>query len=345
LDGLNTSYLVMRTVIPGTNRETPPAVLVPVSHEVVGSVALVATVVAEPDDRHPARVYLATLAPGSRRTMRQALDSIANLLVAGSDAMTLPWAQLGYQHAAAVRARLAETYACTTANKMLAAMKGVIRQAFALGLIDAERYARILAVKSVKGTRVAKGRAITQPELKDLFATCDTSKAGGARDAALLGIAYGAGLRRSEIVGLNLADFDRRTGVLVVRGKGNKERTAYVTNGSRSALETWFAVRGDEPGPIFLPVNKAGRIVTRRMTDQGIYMLLRRLAMKANVTKFSPHDLRRTFIGDLLDAGADIATVQALAAHASVTTTARYDRRGERTRRRAAELLHVPFEG
>jgi site-specific recombinase XerD len=313
--------------------------------EVVGGVAVVAPLVVEPDDRHPARVYLATLAPGSRRTMRQALDVIADFLSAGANAMTLPWSMIGYQHAAAVRARLAESYACTTANKMIAAMKGVIRQAFALGLIDAERYARILAVKSVKGARVAKGRAILQSELKDLFAACDTSKASGARNAALLGIAYGAGLRRSEIVGLDLADFDRRTAVLVVRGKGNQERTAYVTNGSRNALETWLAVRGDETGPLFRPVNKAGRIVGRRMTDQGIYMLLRRLATKAKVEKFSPHDLRRTFIGDLLDAGADIVTVQALAAHASVTTTARYDRRGERTRRRAAELLHVPFDG
>ena len=247
-----------------------------------------------PADRHPVAVYLASLAPGSRRTMRHALDVVANMIAAGSTAMALPWQRVGYQHTAAVRARLAEAYAPTTANKMLAALKGVIRQAFALGSIDGERFARIVAVRSIKGTRVPKGRAISQVELKDLFAVCDTKTAGGARDAALLGVAYGAGLRRSEVVGLDLADYDRRTGVLVVRGKGNKERTVYVTNASRNALETWLALRGDEAGPIFQPVNKADRILARRMTDQAVYMLLGRLAEKAKVERFAPHDLRRS---------------------------------------------------
>ena len=294
-------------------------------------------------DEHPVAVYLASLAPGSRRAMRQALGVIANLVSPGATVEVFPWSNLAFQHVAAIRSRLAGGYSPATSNKILAALRGVLRASFSLGQMEASTFTRAVAVKSIRGERVVRGRAVSQDELRAMFSVCRTSTPSGARDAALLAVTYGAGLRRDEVVRLDADNYDRRAGTLTVKGKGNKERTAYVTNGSRSALESWLAHRGENAGPLFVPVNKANRLETRRMTDQAVYMILKRLASKAQVKRFSPHDLRRTFIGDLLDAGVDIATVQALAAHASVNTTARYDRRPERTRRRAAELLHVPF--
>jgi site-specific recombinase XerD len=198
----------------------------------------------------------------------------------------------------------------------------------------------------VRGERLPPGRALSIGEIAALIRACATDLSpAGARDAGLLAVLYGSGVRRAESVAFDLTDYDVETGALTVRaGKGNKDRLVYATNGSRDALADWLAVRGIEPGPLFLPINRGGRITTRRMTGQAIRGIVERRAREAGVKPFSPHDLRRTMISHLLDAGADIATVQKLAGHSQVQTTARYDRRGEETKRRAAELLHVPYK-
>jgi integrase/recombinase XerD len=301
-----------------------------------------------PPDRHPAAVYLARLAMGSRRTMAESLDMIAGLLTSNRcDKATLDWGALRYQHTAAIRALLADLYAPATANKMLAALRGVLKEAWRLGYMEAEEFHRAADLPTIRGTTVPRGRAVTSEEMRRLFDSCrrDDTPAG-RRDAALLTILYGCGLRRSEVVALDVADYDAEAGALRVRsGKGNKGRVSYAgASGSRGAIGAWLEVRGKAPGPLFCPINKGGKVALRRMTDQAVRKILNKRAIEAGVPSFSPHDLRRTMIGDLLDAGADIATVQRLAGHSNVTTTARYDRRGEAAKRKAAELLKVPFE-
>jgi integrase len=319
----------------------------PVATAVVIAEAASGVILPARPSEHPAAVYLARLAPGSRRTMRGALLTIAALLTDGAaDCFALPWSALRYQHTAAVRAVLAERYAPATVNKHLAALRGVLKEAWRLGQMEAADYQRAVDLPGMRGGTLPRGRALTPGELRALFAACADGSPAGVRDAALLAVLYGGGLRRAEVVSLDMSDFLPEIGALTVRhGKGDKARIVYLTGGAQGAMATWLPVRGPDPGALFLPINKGGRLTHRRMTDQAILAMLRRRAIKAGVGHFSPHDLRRTFISDLLDAGADIATVQKLAGHASVATTGRYDRRGEHAKQRAAALLHVPYQG
>jgi hypothetical protein len=138
-----------------------------------------------------------------------------------------------------------------------------------------------------------------------MAACAEDESPAGTRDAALIALLYAAGgLRRAEVVALNREDYDRETGALTVRGKGRKERLVYVDNGAQDALEDWLVLRGDEPGPLFWPVNKGGVLQERRLTGQAVYNLLRKRAAGGVVKPVSPHDLRRTFVSDLLEAGA-----------------------------------------
>lgn len=237
-----------------------------------------------------------------------------------------------------------EKYAPATANKMLCALRRTLKEALRLELIDARDYARAVDIKSIKVSRGLRGRALTEREITALMKSCfNDCTPAGFRDAALLVILRGSGLRRREVVSLDLRDFDSSTGAIKVRsGKGGKDRTAYLPDGAVPVVEDWLSVRGTFVGPLLCHVNKAGRVVARRLTAQAVLFLLQKRATEAGVVSFSPHDFRRTFISDLLDAGVDISTVQRLAGHASPDQTARYDRRGEETKRCAVQALQIP---
>jgi integrase len=303
-----------------------------------------------PLDQHPAAVYLASLTSvRSRRVMEQALRTVMALLTGQdpreADIFKLDWSRLRYQHTAALRSKLSEIYSPATANRTLSALRGVLKEAWQLGYMSAEDYHRAINVKSVKGETLPAGRELAQGEILALVNACKSDKSpAGVRDAAIIGLLYTCGLRRAELVALNRGDFENASAKLTIKaGKGRKQRTVYVQGGALRALLDWLAVRGGFSGSLFVPILKSGTLRERRMNAQSIYDMLRKRALQSGVPDFSPHDFRRTFVGEMLERGVDIATVANIAGHASVDTTRRYDRRPEETKKRAAEKLHFPY--
>jgi integrase len=296
-----------------------------------------------PLTEHPACVYLSSLAPGSAPTMKRSLSLIAQLLTNGeADYLTLDWAALRYKHTAAIRAALIKNYEPATVNRVLCALRRVLKEALRLELISPVDYARAVDISSVKASKELRGRALSQDEIDSLMRVCFSDRTpAGFRDAALIAILRGAGLRRAEVVKLDLKDFNNDGEIKIRSGKGRVDRTVYLSPGAIAIVNDWLEIRTQKPGALLCQVNKSGRVVQQRLTPQAILFILQKRCKEVGLEHFSPHDLRRTFVSDLLNVGVDIATVQSLAGHSNPAITARYDRRGEERKRIASAQLEI----
>jgi integrase/recombinase XerC len=170
---------------------------------------------------------------------------------------------------------------------------------------------------------------LTIQEMIRFIETPDTETVLGKRDRAILELLYASGVRVSELVNLNLTDIDFAHQTLRVKGKGRKERIVPFGDHARKALEDYLSVRGEllieadpeKADPLALFMNYQGtRITTRsvgRMVDKYVKLC-------ADIHHISPHALRHSFATHLLDAGADLRTIQELLGHARLSTTQQY---------------------
>lgn len=306
--------------------------------------------------------YLQGLAPAGRQGAVVALARVAR--VAGYTVETMPWSSLRAPQVDALRSRLStlprsalhdpqakkqrgpladRPLAPSTINHTLACIRGVLKCAWLDDQVTTHDYHKATAVRGVKGSTLPAGRDIANTEIAALLRACYADQGpAGLRDAAIIAVMWAGGFRRDEVTRITLADVDANTGRIVVTGKGQKQRVVYVVS-ALAPLRRWLKTRGNTAGALFSPINKGGRVsVGQGMTSQAIYNALGKRADQAGVGTFSPHDLRRTYVGNALSAGVDISTVAAQCGHASVTTTARYDRRKETALQAASALLALP---
>jgi integrase/recombinase XerC len=154
----------------------------------------------------------------------------------------------------------------------------------------------------------------------------DPSTPLGLRDLAWLEILYASGIRVSELVAIDLDDIELRARLLKVYGKGSKERIVPFGRKAELAVRRWLEVRGEIVGERFdeeqpLLVNHRGQRITTRSIRRLLARYVRDAALRAGV---SPHTLRHSFATHLLNAGADLRSIQELLGHVSLSTTQKY---------------------
>lgn len=307
-----------------------------------------------PGDRDPVLVYLGRLrSDQSRATMVNALEQASRLLTNGSlGAFGVPWETVNYQHQARLQNKLLDVgYSPATANKILTAVRGVRKQCRLLGTLSHDEHDKDGHVANIRFKRQPAGRMVPTAELEAVLAAClQDETPAGIRDAAMIGVMVTSGVRREEAAHLMVGDIvlgeiPNRGEIFVRSGKGDKDRTTYCSPDAATLLERWLIIRTDAPGPVFVPVNKGGRVrlTDRPMALSAINDALAKRCELAGVMSFSPHDLRRTFTSELLDRGADLLTAQKMLGHADPRTTAMYDRRGLASMRQASNLIKLPI--
>jgi integrase/recombinase XerC len=213
-------------------------------------------------------------------------------------------------------------YSKTTVSRRLASLRSFFRFG------AREGWAKTNPAKPLRNPRKERTlpHFLSSDELNRLLEAPASKDAFGLRDRAMLETLYSAGLRVSELAGMNTSDIDFDAAVLTIRGKGRKERLAPIGAPAIKALQRWLKLRhvsDKEPkgprSPVF--VNKFGRRLTTRSIARMLEKYLKQTGLDQRTT---PHTLRHSFATHLLDHGADIRSVQELLGHKSLATTQIY---------------------
>lgn len=254
------------------------------------------------------------------KSYREDLMDMADLLTVGGTKIVAPRGVSPNDLRSYVTALHEAGYARTSIARKLASLRSFFRFAQRQGMVDSNP---AKPLRNPRGGRKLP-HFLTGDEIRELLEAPDKSTEMGCRDAAILEVTYSAGLRVSELVGMNDSDIDFEEGVVRVRGKGRKERFGALGKYAISALHAYFPLRRPTPTttrivPTFR--NKFGGRLTTRSVARMLEKYIQTCGLDARIT---PHTLRHSFATHLLDRGADIRSVQELLGHKSLVTTQIY---------------------
>lgn len=288
----------------------------------------------------PCAVYLQRLAASGRRAMKSQLKLLGDRLNWISPVEESNYHELTYADIEAIKHQMKEEKkAASTINHLLCAIKGINKEAFIMGLVNERHYAQVQSIKRVTGTK-NKQAPPTGDEVKQLLSImADALTPLDKRNAALLAIMIGAGLRRSEVARLQLEHYVESPPTLLVKaGKGNKDRNQPLAPWVNDYILRWLAVRGKSQDYLFFSLGPRF-VPNTHLSASMVYEVVRWAARDFLDKDYSPHDLRRAYITQLLYQGIDLNTVRKLAGHASINTTQQYDYREDNLAQVAAQKL------
>ena len=289
-------------------------------------------------DLHPAKAKTALdlwlsgfASENTRRAYRKEIEALTTF--AGWDNIPEAVAHFlaledGQAHAVADKWRaekIARGLSPASVNRSMAALNSLVASARRHGIT-----ALRLEAKGVKSRpyRDTKGPGVRGVQAMLAVATDRKRPEKAARDAAIIRLAYGLGLRRGEIASLNIGHCDLVSGTLHVLGKGRSEREAMTIPANvKQALSAWLKLRGADAldAPLFIALDNHSRGAGKRITGAGIFHIVCQLGEKAGL-KARPHGLRHTAITAALDAfNGDYRKTRAFSRHASLDTVRRYD--------------------
>lgn len=220
----------------------------------------------------------------------------------------------------------ADGLAPASVNLRMSAIRKLAQEAADNGLLDATLANGVARVKGVRSAGVRSGNWLTREQAQTLLDAPDTSTLKGLRDRAILAVAVGGGLRRSELAHLEREHIQQRDGrwcVVDLVGKGQRVRTIPIPSWTKAAVDAWTEAAGIHTGRIFRPVNKGDNPRGEHMTPQAIHDAVKYYAVLCGFA-LAAHDLRRTFAKLAHRGGAGLEQIQLSLGHASIKTTERY---------------------
>ncbi len=202
-----------------------------------------------------------------------------------------------------------------TVNRRLAALRSIIKMANTFGLVPWQLDVKGVKARTYRDTR-GPGRRCFEDALKSSFNRADGK---GTRDAAIIRLLHDLGLRRKEVIGLDLADLQLKEGLIWILGKGKTEKEVLsLPQATQAALLGWLKLRGDYAGPLFPNFDRASQ-GNGRITGRAVHKLCQKHG-------FRPHGLRHTAITEALDrTGGDVRAAQRFSRHRNIQTLLVYD--------------------